>query len=297
MKTGKRIRQILLIILSAIIFSTLIFISAGAQSENQTTVSFAQQFRMGNVAVTDYNTTDGISLYSKSYVRHEQQTPDRTIFTYEGTGSDYPRISNSNGIYISGTYDLSTIVFFVKETQTECGSMVLNTSVIDEVEFFADIQSESVAVSSVSMLVTDGENFSWRKIFSADSSDVKVTDINYYDCPFDEDKNAYMVALRVDNGMTCFSSIQLSDLEIVKITDCRKPLFYENGVLMQGAPDTSYTQADAIANFNLDLISNAASCDKIDYDYSDPVSPLTVFLRNFYNFLVRVSTILLSIFR
>ncbi len=295
MKHNYKLNHILLIIASAVLLITLIVLSAYAQTN--TDISFTQQIKMGNLAVADFNTTDGISLYSQNNVRHEKQTPDGTVFTYEGTSSGYPRVSNKDGIFISGTYDNSTIVFYVKETTDAVKSISVKTKNINEASYFAGIESDKITSSSVSMAIYDGDELCWRKIISSNSSDVITTELDYTVCPFDNEKNAYLVALRVDDGMTCFESLQFSGLEIVEMNDCKKTLFYENGVLMQGDPGSDYSQADSTVHFNLDMIKNVTACEINENEASNPVSTLTIFLKNLYDFLVRVVNIILSIFR
>ncbi len=299
MKNNRKINHISLIVAAVVVLITLVVISATAQTSSQTTVSFTQQFKMGNVAVTDYNSTDGISLYSKSIVRHENNTPDGTVFTYESTASGYPRVSNKDGIFISGTYDNSTIVFYVTETADAIKTLSLKTKNINEAEYFAGITADRITASSVSMAVinSDEDELCWRKIINTSSSDALTTDIDYGDCPFDEEKNAYMIALRVDNGMTCFESMQIAGLEIAEINDCRKTLFYKDGVLMQGSPEDSYEQADSVSQFNLEMIKNVTSCTTDENSIINSERPIIIFLKNLYDFLVRLVNNVLSMFR
>ena len=297
MKNNHKSRHILLIITVVVALITLI-IPATAQSSTQTSASFTQQFKMGNVAVTDFNSTDGISLYSKSSVRHEQQTPDGVIFTYEGAVSGYPRVTNKDGIFISGTYDNSAIVFYLTETDDATKSLSVKTKGVDEADYFAGIISDKIE-SAVSIAVINKENdeLCWRTVIKNTSSEIITTDIDYTDCPFDEEKNAYMIALRVDTGMTVFDSIQFSGLEIATISDCRKTLFYKDGILMQGDPASSYTQADAAANFNLDTIRYVTECTKDEQSVLNPMTRIEVFLINLHDFIIRIINNLLSIFR
>lgn len=299
MKNNKKAGYILPTVITLIVLLSSAVISSTAKTDTQTTVSFTQQFKMGNAAVADYNSTDGISLYSKSVVRHETATPDGRVFTYSGTDSGYPRVTNKDGIFISGTYDNSTIVFYITETADAIQSLSLKTKNINEASYFAGITSERITSSSVSMAVfnSDEETLCWRKIINTSSDDTIITDIDYSDCPFDEEKNAYMIALRVDGGMTCFEGIQIAGLEIVQLNDCRKPLFYKDGVLMQGTPDGANEKADSASQFNLDMIKTVTSCTTTENSIINSDSPIIVFLNNLYNFLVRLINNVLSMFR
>lgn len=297
MKNNHKSRHILLIIAVVVALITLI-IPATAQSSSQTSTSFTQQFKMGNVAVTDFNSTDGISLYSKSSVRHEQQTPDGVIFTYEGAVSGYPRVTNKDGIFISGTYDNSAIIFYLTETDDETKSLSVKTKGVDEADYFADIISDKIeSAVSIAIINKEKDELCWRTVIKNTSSEIITTAIDYTDCPFDEEKNAYMIALRVDNGMTVFDSIQFSGLEIATLSDCRKTLFYKDGILMQGDPASSYTQADAAANFNLDTIRYVTECTKDEQSVLNPMNRIEVFLKNLYEFLLRLINNVLSVFR
>ena len=298
MKNNHKIRHILLIIAVSVVLITLIVVSATALTTTQTTASFSQQFKMGNIAVTDFNTTDGISLYSKSSVRNEQQTPDGVIFTYEGASSGYPRVNNKEGIFISGTYDNSTVVFYLTETDAESKSLSVKTKGVDEADYFAGIESDRTeSAVSIAVINEEKDELCWRPVITNTSSDIITTDIDYEDCPFDEDKNAYMIALRVDTGMTVFDSIQLSGLTIATITDCRKTLFYKDGILMQGDPASTYTQADSDANFNLDMIKYVTECTKDEQSVLNPMNQIEVFLKNLYEFLLRFINNVLSMYR
>ena len=298
MKNNHKIRHILLIIAVSVVLITLIIVSATALTSTQTTASFTQQFKMGNIAVADFNTTDGISLYSKSSVRNEQQTPDGSIFTYEGTSSGYPRVNNKEGIFISGTYDNSTIVFYLTETDAGSKSLSVKTKGVDEADYFAGIESDRIeSAVSIAVFNEEKDELCWRTVITNTSSDIITTDIDYEDCPFDEDKNAYMIALRVDTGMTVFDSIQLSGLSIATITDCRKTLFYKDGILMQGDPASTYTQADSDANFNLDMIKYVTECTKDEQSVLNPMNRIEVFLKNLYEFLLRFINNVLSMYR
>lgn len=298
MKNNHKIRHILLIIAVSVVLITLIIVSATALTTTQTTASFTQQFKMGNIAVADFNTTDGISLYSKSNVRNEQQTPDGSIFTYEGASSGYPRVNNKEGIFISGTYDNSTVVFYLTETDAEGKSLAVKTKGVDEADYFAGIESDRIeSAVSIAVFNEEKDELCWRTVITNTSSDIITTDIDYTDCPFDEEKNAYMIALRVDTGMTVFDSIQLSGLTIATITDCRKTLFYKDGILMQGDPASTYTQADSDANFNLDMIKYVTECTKDEQSVLNPMNRIEVFLKNLYEFLLRFINNVLSMYR
>lgn len=298
MKNNHKIRHILLIIAVSVVLITLIIVSATALTSTQTTASFTQQFKMGNIAVADFNTTDGISLYSKSSVRNEQQTPDGSIFTYEGTSSGYPRVNNKEGIFISGTYDNSTIVFYLTETDAGSKSLSVKTRSVDEADYFADINSDRIeSAVSIAVFNEEKDELCWRPVITNTSSEIITTDIDYEDCSFDEDKNAYMIALRVDTGMTVFDSIQLSGLSIATITDCRKTLFYKDGILMQGDPASTYTQADSDANFNLDMIKYVTECTKDEQSVLNPMNRIEVFLKNLCEFLLRFINNVLSMYR
>lgn len=295
MKYKHKSGHILLIIITAVVFISIIVLSATAQTG--TSVSFIQQLKMGNLAVADYNSTDGLSLYSQNNVRNESRTPECTVFTYEGAASGYPRISNRDGIFLSGTYDNSTIVFFVKETGAEEKSISIKTKNVEETVYFADIYTGKTYPSSVSLAVLNEDELCWRNIITNSSYTDVITDIDYSSCPFDEEKNAYMIALRVDNGMTCFESMQISGLEIYTIRDCRKPLFYKDGVLMQGAPDNSYEQADSSVNFSIDLIRDVTACETAENDFKDTYNLLLDFLKRLSEFIIRISEHILSYFR
>lgn len=290
-----RKKHILIFILS-VAAALCVALSAGALlSEDTSTVSIYKQFRNGNIAVADFSVSNGMTVYSGNGVRSEFYTDYGTVYQYNTAQTDYPRSNSKDGLCISGTYDNSTVIFYVKEADTEVHALQVVTKAIDEAYFFAGIKSEKTA-SSVSMAVYDGETIKWRTVIDAASDDEITTELYYGDCPFDEKQNAYMIALRVDSGMTCFNSLKLTGLEVIELNDCKNDIYYDNGTLMQGTPDGANTTAAETAHFNYILLSEITSSEMREDEIEIDFSAITKLMQRISEFIIKVTEFLSKFF-
>ncbi len=294
--TQKSSRKGILILTVAAVLLTAVMLSAGALlSEDTHNYSLYKQAEKGNAAVADFNLSNGMTVYSGNGIRSEFYTDYGTVYQYSDADEEIFRGNADDGLFISGTYDNSTVVFYVKETDSEVHAAKIITQAVDEAEFFAGIKSDNTA-SSVSMAVCDGETVKWRPVISQTTSDTVSTELYYGDCPFDVQMNAYMVALRVDSGMTCFDSLELTGLELIQLKDSKKDLYYDNGVLMEGLPDGGHSKADALLHFNYELLREITACERTEEEIIIDFSAIAKLLQNIYAFIIKVTQFLSAFF-
>lgn len=201
----------------------------------------------GFIAVAEYNSTDsikistGTSLWAKDT---DSFAPEAEfIFSEYGNADEYLRQGDDDRVYMSGTYDNSALVFYVRETDDEEHKLLIGIENIDESMFFADIQSQKYARVRLGIAVNDKSKWENLQINDTDSP----VQINYRNCFYDAEKDAYQVVIRVDNGMAAFSVIELTGLEILNVEGSGKNLYYQDGVLMTA--DGKEADSAEYANF------------------------------------------------
>lgn len=194
----------------------------------------------GNIAVIEYNVTDGITLstgtstWTEQY--NESETDYQLKFNEVTSVDDYLLQGPNNEVYHTGTYSNSALVMYVRETAAQNQSLQIGIRGMDETKFFAGIENDSSpdvnAVVRVGVYTEEG--YKWdTPLATITSSTEQYYVINYKDCYYDTEKGAYQVVIRADEGMVSYSGIKLTGLEILDIGGEKTDYFYSDGILMQ----------------------------------------------------------------
>ncbi len=276
-----------------IVFAMLTSVFYGSADENNgSLLEIRNQLRLGNMAVVHYNTTNGITFITDDGA-YKENTPENGELSLTFAKRIDPKMlrNDENGIYLTGTYDNSALVFYVRETESEFSRLQVAVNCIDEKMYFASIGSPDTPEinTTVRLGMSDGTHYKWKDILSecTEAGNQYLT-IDYPFCPYDESKDAYQVVLRVDDGMACFSEIELTGLELVNISGDRNDISYENGVLADGY--------DASLNADYLGIKNQMASEKLLPDTAETSSFIKKFLQRLYDFIVEITAILRSIF-
>lgn len=286
--------------LRAIIISLLVlsvtaaaFAPYGSGTENNASVfETRKQAEKGNIAVVSYNSTYGLTLAAGDGTYTEKKNGSEMSLIYsENDGIDSYLRKGSNGICLTGTYDNTALVFYVRETESEFSRLQIELKGVDEKMYFASIGSaQSPDVSAtVRVGIRDGDSLQWLDMLSdCTSATEQYCTVDYTRCPYDSEKNAYQVVIRVDDGMACFTRIELTGLELVDISGDKTDIFYKNGVLSD-THDTG-TNADYMS------VKNQMESDIVYQDNHNDSSLIRNFLFRLYNFVLEITTLLRSFF-
>lgn len=210
----------------------------------------------GNVAVIEYNTTDGITLSTATSTWTEQYNESeidyQLKFNEVKSIDDYMLQGPNNEVYHTGTYTNSALVMYVRETASENQTLQIGVRGLDESMFFAGIASD--ASPDVNALIRVGVyedgSYKWDKpLATITSSTEQYYVIDYKNCYYDSEKGAYQVVIRVDDGMVSYSGIKLAGLEIVDIGGEKTDYFYSSGILMQ--PDEEAESEEELVPANM----------------------------------------------
>lgn len=257
-KTSIR-KRLLIFILTILITIPVIHVLVSAAvtcitDMSRNTDNICSEITNGNIAVVQYNSTDGISVYTadSNWNRNEISSGSELYFTHNttNTSDEYIRINDNNEICMTGTYDNTALVFYVKETQADQHTLSVSFRGIDEVMFFAGIENTVPDIDyTVSYGVFTNSAFEWINLFTHNSASSELTySVDYKDCFYDADKNAYQIVIRVADGMAAFTNIKLDGLEFVNIKGEKKDLYYKDGILLNS--DNSVANAYNHTNFN-----------------------------------------------
>lgn len=226
-----------------------------ATEQNAQFVELRDQIVQGNIAVVDYDINDGITVSTGTSTWTENLIPETssTLLKFNEVNSieDYLRQGPNNEVYITGTYDDSALVFYVKELDEDIHSLQIAVRGINESLFFAGVESDAVSQvdATVRVGVYEDSAYKWDDMLvNSTASTVQHYVIDYTKCYYDTTKDAYQVVVRVDNGMVSFAGLKLTGLELLSIEGEKTDLMYENGVLMQNAE----MAAAAVAMFSLE---------------------------------------------
>lgn len=263
-----------------------------ADENNGSLLEIRNQLRLGNMAVVHYNTTNGITFITDDGA-YSENTPTNGEMSLTFAKRIDPKMlrNDENGIYLTGTYDNSALVFYVRQTESEFSRLQIAVNCIDEKMYFASISSsESPQINTTIRIGThDGTVYRWMDMLTdCTEADEQYLTVDYRLCPYDESKDAYQVVLRVDDGMACFSEIELTGLELVNISGDGRDISYENGALAQGHNPS--LNADYLS------IKNQMDSDRIMPDTAETSSIIKKFLQRLYNFILEITAILRSIF-
>ncbi len=215
----------------------------------------------GNIAVIEYNLTDGITLSTATSTWTEQYNESeidyQLKFNEVKSIDDYMLQGPNNEVYHTGTYSNSALVMYVKETASENQSLQIGIRGLDESMFFAGIASDTA--SDVNAVVSVGVYkdgvYKWdNPLATVTSSTEQYYVIDYKNCYYDSEKGAYQVVIRIDDGMVSYSGIKLAGLEIVDIGGEKTDYFYNSGILMQ--PDEESENENELVPANMMYTAN-----------------------------------------
>lgn len=275
---------LLLAILTSAIYGT-------ADENNGSLLEIRNQLRLGNIAVVHYNTTNGITFMTDDGT-YKENSPVNGEMSLEFTKKIDDKLvrNDENGIYLTGTYDNSALVFYVRETESEFSRLQIAVSCIDEKMYFASVgsQDEPDINTTLRLGMHDGVDYRWKEMLSdCTVGGEQYLTIDYTMCPYDESKNAYQIVLRADDGMACFTKVELTGLELVNISGDRKDISYKNGTIAK----------EHDASVNADYLSIKEQMDSQKLFSADTASSLIRnFLQRLYGFVLEITAILRSIF-
>ncbi len=301
-KTSIR-KRLLIFILTILITIPVIHVLVSAAVNcitdiNRKTDNICNEIINGNIAVAQYNSTDGISVYTadSNWNRKEVSAGSELSFSHNITENidDYIRINDDNEICMTGTYDNTALIFYVKETQADQHTLSVSFRGIDEAMFFAGIEDSAPDIDyTVSYGSFNNSVFEWINLFTHNSASSELTySVDYKDCFYDADKNAYQIVIRVTDGMAAFTQIKLDGLEFVNIKGANKDLYYKDGTLMNS--DNSVANAYNHANFNAltyqmqsDISSDRENQESNSF-FSDFFDSIKAFLQKLANFFQKI---------
>lgn len=272
-------------------FFTSVFYGTADESDSSV-LKTTNQLHLGNIAVAHYNSTDGVTLITNDgiYSENTSSSGELTLDFTETTDSDFLR-SDENGIYLTGTYDNSAVVFYVRQTESGTNRLQIAVSCIDEKMYFASIGTpDSPEINTtLSLGIYDGTDYC-RKIILTDCTETEkqYITIDYTLCPYDESKDAYQIVLCAEDGMACFTGIELTGLELVNISGEKGNISYRDGVLADSH--------DASANADYLSIREQMSSVTTLNENTGASSLIKNFLLNLYEFILRMTTVLRDMF-
>lgn len=279
------------VLLLLCIFFTSVFYGT-ADENNGSLLEIRNQLRLGNMAVVHYNSTNGITFITDDGT-YKEKTQGNEDMHLEFSRRFDPKLlrNDENGIYLTGTYDNSALVFYVRKTDSEFSRLQIAVNCIDEKMYFAAIGSaDSPDINStISLGINTGTGFVWKNMLTGHTeSDEQYLTIDYTLCPYDESKDAYQIILKADEGMACFTKIELTGLELVNISGDRKNISYENGILSD--------LHDASLNADYLSIKNQMESEVCFSENSEVSSLIKNFLQMLYEFVLKITDILRSMF-
>lgn len=282
--------------IAVIMAMLIVFISAasvlihGTESENNASVfEIRNQIYSSKIAVAHYNNTNGLKLFTGDGFYQENRSGSHNIvmqYTKNGNINDFIR-NDSDGVYMTGTYENTALVFYVRETHSEFTRLQIELTSKDEKSYFASMQPDDAQVT-ISLGVQDTNSPKWVVIAEDFINEADYLTIDYTKCPYDAQKNAYRVVLRTDDGMACFSKIELTGLELVDISGAKQDITYQDGI--PSAPFNSESDADYIA------VSAQMESEMFMTDSDDSHNLIKSFLLDFISFIARITDILVSLY-
>lgn len=145
---------------------------------------------------------------------------------------DYLLAGPNNEVYMSGEEISSALVFYVKETDAQAHNLQIAFRAIDPGIFHTGNKLDIPATAKVGY-EADGK-YAWQTIVEDYTSGTEqYFTIDYKNCFYDEEKDAYQIVIAVDAGMVCFSNLKMTGLELLDISGEADmgTLYYENGFL------------------------------------------------------------------
>lgn len=260
------------------------FTAGAVISAKSNSYSFRKQTEYGNMAVVHFSAADGLTIYTSDAERCEFFAENGAVYPYTRASDDALR--GSDALYLTGTFDNSAAVFYVRETDAEARSLKITVNAVDEAEFFAGITADRDAVSLVSLAVTDGEAIYWRALDTIGENE-KTIEIYYEDCPYDEVLGAYVIVLRADEGMTRFDKLTLEGLSLAELEACRYTLHYRGNELWHGEPDGEGFFADGSVHINAIRLREIMESELI-YEASTDFSVFTQLFVRLIDFIASV---------
>lgn len=277
------------ILLLCTVFNSVLY--GSADENNGSLLEIRNQLRLGNIAVVHYNTSDGITFMTDDGT-YKENTPANGEMSLDFTKRIDSKLvrNDENGIYLTGTYDNSALVFYVKETESEFSRLQIAVSCIDEKMYFASVGSQDKPDinTTIRLGMHDGVDYRWKDILTdCTVSGEQYLTIDYTMCPYDKSKDAYQIVLRADDGMACFTKVELTGLELVNISGDRKDISYKNGTLAK--------EHDASVNADYLSIKEQMDSQKL-FSVNTGSSLIRNLLQRLYEFIIEITAILRSIF-
>jgi len=277
------------ILLLCTVFNSVLY--GSADENNGSLLEIRNQLRLGNIAVVHYNTTNGITFMTDDGT-YKENTPVNGEMSLDFTKRIDSKLvrNDENGIYLTGTYDNSALVFYVRETESEFSRLQIAVSCIDEKMYFASVgsQDEPDINTTLRLGMYDGADYRWKDMLTdCTVGGEQYLTIDYTMCPYDESKNAYQIVLRADEGMACFTKVELTGLELVNISGDRKDISYKNGTIAN--------EHDASVNADYLSIKEQMASQKL-FSADTASSLIRNFLQRLYGFVLEITAILRSIF-
>lgn len=186
--------------------------------------------------------------------------------------NDYLTHGPNNEVYMYGDTADSAVVFYVKKSGTGVHNLQVAVRAIDDSLFFGaagNYQGMNAALHyGVTKKDANGDAvFAWKTLANLVSGTEQYYTVDIEDCPYDAEKDAYQVVLKIASGMVSYSSLKLNGLEIVDIKGEAATLYYENGLLKKEETSseggTGDTEVDATSYVNFNLLRNALSSAEI----------------------------------
>ena len=277
------------ILLLCTVFNSVLY--GSADENNGSLLEIRNQLRLGNIAVVHYNTSDGITFMTDDGT-YKENTPVNGEMSLDFTKRIDSKLvrNDENGIYLTGTYDNSALIFYVRETESEFSRLQIAVSCIDEKMYFASVgsQDEPDINTTLRLGMYDGVDYRWKDMLSdCTVGGEQYLTVDYTMCPYDESKNAYQIVLRADDGMACFTKVELTGLELVNISGDRKDISYKNGTIAN--------EHDASVNADYLCIREQMASQKL-FSAGTGSSLIRNFLQRLYGFVLEITAILRSIF-
>ena len=277
------------ILLLCTVFNSVLY--GSADENNGSLLEIRNQLRLGNIAVVHYNTSDGITFMTDDGT-YKENTPVNGEMSLDFTKRIDSKLvrNDENGIYLTGTYDNSALVFYGRETESEFSRLQIAVSCIDEKMYFASVgsQDEPDINTTLRLGMHDGVDYRWKDMLTdCTVSGEQYLTVDYTMFPYDESKNAYQIVLRADEGMACFTKVELTGLELVNISGDRKDISYKNGTIAN--------EYDASVNADYLSIKEQMTSQKL-FSAGTGSSLIRNFLQRLYWFVLEITAILRSIF-
>ena len=244
-------------------------------NENEQNAEFIElrdEIVQGIIAVAEYSDTDfKVATATSTWTENlAGESEEGLEFNEVDSVADYLMEGPNNEVYMTGTYNDSALVFYVKEVEgASAHSLQLALRGIDETLFMSGIDNGVNATVSYGVMTDTG--YAWQKISPVITfSTEQYFKIDYTKCFFDEAKGAYQVVVRVDDGMVSYSSLKLTGLELLSVNGDSTDLRYINGILNKyveaiptpNSDGDALTTEDEIVN---DTLANYVPVDEASY--------------------------------